>query len=136
MSTQEQIESIVNQYLELLPVEDKNLLVKSEDKASRFLIAIAKLAAIRDQLLNAKIKKDSLLCIEFNNALQNEDIRALRDSKARESAAEAFPAYLSIREEVETIEAQLSYSKVMMDIFLNGHLVYRALMKDSLNGNV
>ena len=131
MNTQEQIESVVNQYLELLPVEDKNLLVKSEDKASRFLIAIAKLAGIRDQLLNAKIKKDSLLCVAFNEAIKTAEGK---DSKAREAAAEAMPAFIAIREEVETIEAQLSYSKVMMDIFLNGHLVYRALMKDNLNG--
>jgi len=131
MNTQEQIESIVNQYLELLPVEDKNLLVKSEDKASRFLIAIAKLAGLKDQLLNDKIKKDSLLCVTFNEAIKTAEGK---DAKARESASEATPAYMAIREEVETIEAQLTYVKTMMDIFNNGHLVYRALMKDNLNG--
>ena len=131
MSTQEQIESIVNQYIELLPVEDKNLLVRSEDKASRFLIAIAKLAAIRDQLLNTKVKKDSMLCVAFNEAIRTAEGK---DSKAREAAAEANPAYLDIREEVEIINNQLIYLRTMQDIFLNGHLVYRSLMKDNING--
>ena len=126
MSTQETIESIGNEYLKLLPVEDKNLLVKSEDKASRFLIAIAKLSQVRDQLLNSKVQKDSLLCVAFNDAIKTAEGK---DAKARECAAEANPQYMCAREEIEIINNQLLLVKTYIEIFLNSHLLYRSLMK-------
>ena len=131
MNTQEQIESIVNQYLELLPVEDKNLLVKSEDKASRFLIAIAKLANLRNGLLNSKVKKESLQAVTFNEAIKTAEGK---DAETRKAASRANPDYLSITEEVNIIDNQLLLVKTYIDIFTNSHLLYRALMKDNLNG--
>lgn len=125
----EQVNKIIDQYIDLLPTESNGVQVQSEVKASKFLIAIAKLAAIRDQLLNAKVKKESLHSVTFNEVLS---IQKGGDAKGREVAAKANPDYISINEQVEMIENKLVYVKTMQDIFLNAHLLYRSMMKGEM----
>lgn len=127
MNTQEQIDKIISDYLPLLPIEDGNLLQHSEVKASKFLLAITKLASIRDQLLNEKVKKESLLAVSFNQALSN---AKAGDAKARETLAKANPEYLATNEEVDTIENKLLYIRTMLEVFNNAHLLYRSLLKN------
>lgn len=129
MNIQEQINNIINPYLDLLPTNSDNFNQQSEIKASKFLVALTKLAALRDQLLNDKVKKDSLLAVEFNSSLS---IQKAGDAKAREVSAKANPEYLAVKEEVEMLDNKLLYIKTMMEIFNNSHLLYRAMMKGEM----
>ncbi len=126
---QEQINEIVNKYVELLPVDDKQLLVHSEVKASQFLLAVAKLAAIRDHLTNQKVKKDALKSVEYANAINN---APGTNAPTKQANAEASPFYLKAAEEVAIIDNQLSYTKTMIEVFNNAHILYRGLMKNEI----
>ena len=127
MNLQEQVSSVAEKYIELLPVGEQNFSVGSEQKASKFLIASVQLAGLRDKLLNAKIKKDSMVSIAYNQAIANAEGK---DATARSAAAKANPAYLSAEEDAALIENQLIYIKSLLDIFNNAHLLYRALLKN------
>lgn len=129
MNLSNEITKIVDQYVELLPTEDNLILVNSEAKASRFLLAVAKLASIRDRLMNHKIKKDSLRSIAYAEAINN---APGTNAPTKQANAEAAPGYLHATEEVAVIDNQLAYSKTMIDLFNNAHLLYRNLMKGEL----
>jgi hypothetical protein len=126
---QNEIEQIVNKYIELLPVEDDKLLAHSEVKASKFLLAVAKLAAIRDQLMNAKVKKDALKSVAYADAINN---AVGSNAPTREANAAANPNYLGIAEQVAIIDNQLKYTATMIEVFNNAHILYRGLMKGEI----
>lgn len=129
MNLNDEITKIVDQYVELLPTEDNKIMVNSEAKASRFLLAVAKLASIRDRLMNYKIKKDSLKSIAYAEAINN---APGTNAPTKQANAEAAPAYLNAAEEIAVIDNQLAYSKTMIDLFNNAHLLYRNLMKGEI----
>lgn len=129
MNLQKEIDQIVHKYIELLPIEDSTLLAKSEIKASQFLLAIAKLAAIRDHLMNAKVQKDALKSVAYADAINNAPGTNVPTKQAN---AEATPSYLSAAEIVSIIDNQLSYTKTMIDVFNNAHLLYRNLLKGEI----
>lgn len=124
---QNEINEIVNKYVSMLPVDDKTLLVHSEVKASQFLLAVAKLAAIRDHLTNQKVKKDALKSVEYANAINS---APGTNAPTKSANAEATPTYLKAAEEVAIIDNQISYIKTMSEVFLNAHLLYRSLLKN------
>lgn len=126
---QEQINKIVDQYIELLPIQDNKLLAHSEVKASKFLLAIAKLVAVRDQLLNSKVKKDALRSISYADAINN---APGTNAPTKSANADANPNYLAASEEVSIIDNQLQYVKTMIEVFNNAHILYRGLMKGEL----
>lgn len=129
MNLQNEIGKIVDQYVELLPIEDSKLLAQSEIKASKFLLAIAKLANLRDQLMNAKVQKDSLKNVAYADAINN---APGTNAPTKQANAEADSNYLSIAEEIALIDNQLSYTKTMIDVFNNAHILYRGLMKGEI----
>lgn len=125
----ENIQSIVDQYVELLPTESLSPQIGSEVKASKFLLAIAKLAEYRDHLLKAKIEKDSMSTIEFKNSILAAEGS---DAKKREAIALADPTYLEASTNAKTIDSDLQYVKTMMEVFNNAHILYRGLTKGEL----
>lgn len=126
MNLQSEINEIVDSYVELLPIDDTSLLAKSEIKASKFLLAIAKLAAIRDRLMNAKVQKDSLKSVAYAEAINN---APGTNAPTKQANAEAAPNYLNAAEQTSVIDSQIQYIRTMQDVFLNAHLLYRALLK-------
>lgn len=129
MSLSNEIEQVVSEYIDLLPVDDKKLLALSEVKASKFLIAIAKLASIRDRLLNQKVQKDALKSIAYAQAINS---APGTNAPTKQANAEADKGYLSSAEEVALIDNQLQYTKTMIEVFNNAHLLYRNLMKGEI----
>lgn len=129
MNLQKEISKIVDQYVELLPIQDDNLFAKSEVKASQFLLAIAKLAAIRDQLMNAKVQKDSLKSVAYAEAINK---APGTNAPTKEANAEANPEYLSAAEDIALIDNQLKYTATMIEVFNNAHILYRGLMKGEI----
>lgn len=129
MNLQKEIDQIVEQYIELLPIEDTTLLAKSEVKASKFLLAIAKLAAIRDRLMNAKVQKDALKSVAYADAINN---APGTNAPTKSANAEATPGYLEATAEVALIDSQIQYIRTMQDLFTNAHLLYRNLLKGEI----
>lgn len=125
----DEINQVVDQYVELLPTEGISNQVGAENKASRFLLAIAKLAALRDQLLNNKIQADSLKSVSYAEAING----ALGSNAPTKTAnAEANPEFLLVEGSAKRIDNDLTYVKTMETVFLNAHLLYRGLMKGEL----
>ena len=129
MNLQNEIGKIVDQYVELLPIQDDKLLARSEIKASQFLLAIAKLAAIRDQLMNAKVQKNSLENVAYAEAINS---ASGTNAPTKEANAKANPNYLSVAEEVGMIDNQLKYTATMIQVFTDAHILYRGLMKSEI----
>jgi len=126
---QDEITKIVDQYIELLPIEDNKLLAHSEVKASKFLMAIAKLAAVRNRLLNDKVQKDSLKSVAYAQAINN---APGSNAPTKSANADANPGYLSAAEEIAVIDNQLTYIRTMQEVFNNAHILYRGLMKGEI----
>jgi len=129
MNLQDEISKIVDQYVELLPIEDDKLTSQSEVKASKFLMAIAKLVSIRDKLLNAKVKKDSLKSVAYAEAINN---APGTNAPTKQANAEASSGYLMAAEEIAIIDNQLLYIRTMIEVFNNAHILYRGLMKNEV----
>lgn len=129
MDRQEEIQKIVDDYVKLLPTEDDKLMLNSEVKASKFLLAIAKLAKIRDELMNQKVKRDALKTVAYAEAINN---APGTNAPTKQANAEANPDYLKTAEDVSLIDNQLMYTKVMIDVFNNAHILYRGLMKGEI----
>lgn len=129
MNLQDEITQVVDKYIDLLPVDGDKLLTHSEVKASKFLVAISKLALLRDKLMGAKIKRDALRSVAYANAINN---AVGTNAPTKQANAEAEAMYLKATEEVGIIDNQLSYTKTMLDVFNNAHILYRGLMKGEL----
>lgn len=126
---QDEINQVVDKYIALLPVEDDKLLAHSEVKASKFLLAVAKLADIRGKLLNSKVKKDALKSVAYADAINN---AVGSNAPIREANAAANPNYLGVSEDVSIIDNQLKYTNTMIEVFNNAHILYRGLMKGEI----
>lgn len=126
--TQEQIDKVVEQYINLLPI-DNGMQNNSDVKASKFLLAIAKLAEFRLHLTQERIKKDSLKSIAYAEAINNAPGTS---APIREANAEANADYISVQSEVASTDNLLKYVVTMQDLFTNAHLLYRALLKEQL----
>lgn len=125
----EDINTVVDQYVELLPTEGLSNQIGAESKASKFLLAIAKLAALRDQLLNDKIQADSLKSVSYAEAING---AAGTNAPTKTANAEANAEFLEVEGRAKRIDNDLMYVKTMMEVFNNAHILYRGLMKGEI----
>lgn len=129
LNVRDEINEVVDQYVELLPTEGLSNQIGAENKASRFLLAIAKLAALRDQLLNNKIQADSLKTVSYAEAING---AVGTNAPTKTANAEANSDFLTVEGAAKRIDNDLAYLKTMMEVFNNAHLLYRNLMKGEL----
>lgn len=122
----------IKDYLEvmngLLPINGSLSIPEFERRAGEFLTALAKLADWRHILSEEKIKLTSVSLAVYADQLSKSTEKTVTASK---TIIEASAEYTSAREDLEYIENDLSYLKTHHEIYLNAHLFYRQLMKET-----
>lgn len=120
--------SYIDQYSKLLPVGSSISFTEAERRAGEFLVAQATLANWKHTLTAEKIKLLSVQTAVYADQMSKGSGKTVTQDKI---TTEASKEYTMAREELESIENDISYLKTYADIFLNGHLFYRSMAKGS-----
>lgn len=112
----------------LLPVNGSLSITEYERRASEFLTALARIADWRHLLSEEKIKYTSVQLAVYAEQLFKGSEKTVTANK---TIAEASAEYTAAREDLERIENDLSYLKIQYEVYLNAHLFYRQLSKET-----
>lgn len=119
-----EIKELVNKNLELLPNETMISQQEAAVRSGRFLSVVAELANYQHTLLNKKLGADSQETVQYNSAISTAEGR---DAEARKASAKANPGYLSAKESLGQVEADLVWVKTTMSVFENASVLYRQM---------
>lgn len=116
----------VTKYSELLPVGTSISFVEAERRAGEFLYALATITEFRHMFNGEKIKSLSIQTATYAQELSKGTAKTMTENKV---TAEASADYLRAREDLESIENDVSYLKAYYEIFTNAHIFYRNMAK-------
>jgi len=120
----ENIDEFLEKYISMLPTEGAVSDSEAQRRASELLVAQSHLAAYHHSLTNDLIKFSSLKDVEYAKAL---NLAEGSDATKRKANAEAMPDYIDVREKFEEIENKMGVVRTYLDIFKNGHVMYRQM---------
>lgn len=115
-------------YETLLPSSTSFSTTEAERRAGEFLVVMAKITDWRHQLYEDKIKKLTVQTATFAEQMSLGTSSTMTQNKM---IAEASKPYEKSREDLERVDNDLSYLKAMYEIFLNAHIFYRGIAKDT-----
>lgn len=124
----EDVEEVINKGLELLDHKKGMSTFDLETKASTLLVLTANLSAVKFELEQQKVKALSTERASSARSMSKSTGKTVTEKKLE---AETDPEYVNSREELETLENEISYIKAMIDVFNNGHIFYRHVMKET-----
>lgn len=120
------IKTLIEKYVALLPVGTSVSYTEAERRAGEFLVAQASITDLRHILNNEKIKLLSVQTATFTLEMAKQDAKTITEKKM---FVEASEAYTKAREELEAIDNDLAYLKAYYEIFGNGHIFFRNMAK-------
>lgn len=123
----QEIKELVDKNLELMPSEKSITQHEAEIRSGRFLHVIAELANYQHELLNQKLNADSQETVSYNNAISTAEGR---DAEARKASAKANSGYISAKQALGAIEADLVWVKTIMQVFENASILYRQMGRE------
>lgn len=89
---------------------------------------MAKITDWRHQFNEDKIKKLTIQTATYAEQMSLQSAKTVTENKMH---AEASKPYEKAREELESVDNDLSYLKAMFDVFNNAHIFYRGIAKDN-----
>lgn len=120
------IKDYVEKYAALLPLNRSISYTEAEHRAGEFLSALATLANWKHLLMDDKIRLLSTQTVVYAEELSKATAKTITENKIN---VEASAVYIAAREGLERIENDIAYIKAYQELFLNGHLYYRAMAK-------
>lgn len=120
------IEDLINRGMELLRHKRTTDTFELETKASSLLQITAELAQVRHTLEQALIKARSVERASAARSMFGTSEKTVTEKKLR---AETDVEYTAAREDLEEIENNITYIRGMMDIFKDGHIFYRQILR-------
>jgi hypothetical protein len=124
-----EMKEYIQKYSDLLPVGTSVSYTEAERRAGEFLSAMAMITEWRHLLTSDKIKKLSIQTAVYAEELGKGTAKTMTENKV---TAEASGPYTTAREELESLENDLSYLKTYHEIFQNAHVFYRNMAKGEL----
>jgi hypothetical protein len=97
-----------------------------EIRASALLTLVAKLGQISNELQHERIGALSLERASFGSCLSSSDGKNITEKKIM---AETSASYRPHKTKLEELDADLTYLKTIMDVFMNGHIMWRQFAK-------
>lgn len=116
----------IEKYEHLLPVGTSISYTEAERRAGEFLVALATITNIRHMLGSEKIKLLSIQTATYASEMSKGTAKTVTENKL---TAEASVEYTKAREELESIENDLTYLKAYYEVYNNGHLFYRQMCR-------
>lgn len=119
-----EIKNYIEGVARLLPMVKALSITDAEKRAGEFLVAMAKITEFRHLLTSEKIK---LLTVQTATYAEQMSMGTASTVTQNKLVAEASVEYTAARENLESIENDLSYLKAYAEIFQNAHIMYRKI---------
>lgn len=120
------IKDFVEKYESLLPVGGALSSVEYERRAGEFLVALATITHMKHLLTSDKIKLLSIQTAVYAEQMSKGGGKTMTQDKI---SAEASPDYIKAREDLESIDNDISYLRAYYEIYMSAHVFYRQLAK-------
>jgi len=124
-----QLKDFISKCANLLELSEGITPQEASKRAAKFLAAHAVLNEYKRQYKQEQIKATSLERAVYAQGMANDTAKNVTEKKA---FAEASGSYIEARENLEAIQAELSYLQTYMDIFQNAHVFYRKLSNEEV----
>lgn len=121
-----EIKEYILKYAAMLSMSASISIPEAERRAGDFLVVQAQIAEYKHLLTQAKIKFTTVQSATYSELLSKCTGKTVTENKL---TVEADPGYTKVREDLESLDNDLSYLRAYADIFANGHLFYRNLAK-------
>lgn len=118
--------SVIEKANEMLPSLPGASLLDLQEKASQFLLTVAKLAQERRTLEQALLKAQSIEKATYAHVLFKTEAKTVKE---KEIIADADPNVLQANEASGELKSDITYVATCIDIFKNGHLLYRQSLR-------
>jgi len=118
--------SVIEKANELLPSTAGVPVQELFDKAATFLLTVAKLASERRTLEQALLRAQSIEKATYASSLFKAEAKTIKE---KEIITDADNDVLHAVEAVAEIKADITYVATCIDIFKNGHLLYRQSLR-------
>jgi hypothetical protein len=119
-------QNFIAKYASLLPLGTSLSYTEAEKRAGEFLSAMAGIADRKHYLTNEKIKLLSVQSATYAQELSKGTAKTMTENKV---TAEASSEYTKAREELESIDNDISYLRSYYEIFHDAHIFYRQVSK-------
>jgi hypothetical protein len=126
MLTFEQIEQIVSEHIELIPMTATGL-AQAKDRAAKFLVVQAILSNHLKTLRDTKPQVSTMERASYAQCLFETTSKKITENKIH---VEANPKYTVTREALELIDSEISWTKEHFEIFKDAHVLYRQNSKE------
>ncbi len=123
----EQIKALIEDHLDLIAY-DSNSFKQASERTTKFLIVVSLLAEHRLDLEKRKSKIATMREAFYSHSINEAIGKNITEKKVE---AEANVNYTTQREAVESLEAEISYCKTMMNVFECAHVTYRQMSRES-----
>lgn len=100
-----------------------------EVRASSLLLCVASLAQYRNSLEHGLVKANSISIGARAKAIHTQD--KAKNITEKKLLAESDPTYVSSRETTEETDSDITYLKTMIDVFKDGHIMWRQFCKST-----
>jgi len=120
------IKEFISKYESLLAVGTSISYTEAERRAGEFLVGMARITDMKHLLSGDKIRLTSVQTAVYATLMAKGAAKTVTENKLN---AEASEDYIKAREELESIENDISYLKAYYDILNNAHIFYRTMAK-------
>ncbi len=120
-------EAVISQGNVLLPATRSASSYDLQEKASTLLLIVAKLAQERRSLEGLLLRASSVEKATYAKKFNTATAKAVSE---RQLLADTDEEVLQRHEEAGDIKKDIAYVSAMIDVFNNGHILYRNVMKD------
>src|SRR5271169_5917354 len=100
--------------------------IDMEERASSLLMLVAKLAQVNNELQYKRIEALSIERASFGVTLSKADGKNITERKI---LTDANDDYRKTKITLETLDADISYIKTIIDVFNNAHIMWRQFSK-------
>lgn len=124
--TFEEINELVLDHVKMISISKKSL-GEAIERAAEFLVVTAILVDYKRELEIDKTKLTTLQEAKYSQSIKRAEGKTITEKKISVSED---TGYTDVREQVEEIEAGISWAKSYIKIFENAHLTYRQQSRD------
>lgn len=127
MALSENAQSVIEQGQALLPAKRAASSYDLQEKAATLLLVTAKLAQERRVLEGLLLRAASVEKATYAQVFNTATAKAVSE---RQLKADTDSGVLLRHEETGDIKRDIAYVSAMIDIFSNGHVLYRTIMRE------
>jgi len=119
----QQLQNLVNQYLDLITI-DRDAIIDARNRAAKFLVVQSHLSNHLKTLDDIKVTASTLEKATYAQALMRQAGKNVTENKIN---AEADPEYAQARSSLELVDAEINWTKRHFEIFGNAHVMFRQI---------